>query len=601
MFESLMTIQQACALALRQQRTGQLREAETLLRATSRQQGDHPQIRMALAMVLQQAGRVDEAVEELHGALRLQPNNAEPCVNLGILLAGQGKLESAIDYLNRAISLRPDMAEAHYNLANAFKLSGDSSQAVMAYQKALAIRPDFAPAWNNLGNLLAGQNQFQQADAALREAIRLRPDHAEAHNNLGLTLKAQSRFDEATAEFGRAVELRPNYAEAWNNLALLLHRRGDYQAALMAAQKAIAIGLKSDSAEAYANLGNVLKDQGDLDGAIAACERAIALRPDDPHMKWNLALSLLLKGDYERGWRAYESRWKTSDYAERTFRFDQPRWDGTPLNGQTILVRFEQGFGDMIQFVRFIPRIAGQGGKVVALGPPALRRMLDRQCGIGQYVCFDEALPPFDCYTLLLSLPGLFHISLAETSNQNPYLKIDPELVEQWRNRLGPAEQSLRIGLVWAGNPNYRNDQNRSVPLRAISKHLAIPGVRYFSLQKDANPADIATDAQNLQMLDLTAQIGDFADTAALISNLDLVIACDTSVAHLAGAIGKPVWILLPYAPDWRWMLHRSDSSWYPTAKLFRQATPGDWNAPLKEVASQLSELARQRNINSQG
>jgi len=599
MFESLMTIQQACALALRQQRAGQLREAEALLRATLNQQGDHPQLRQALAMLFQQTGRVEEAIEQLQAALRLRPKSAELLVNLGIMLAGQGKFETAIENLNEAVALRPDVAEAHYNLANALKLTGDSARAIASYQKALSLRPDFAPAWNNLGNLLTMQNQLQPAEAALREAIRLRPDHAEAHNNLGLTLKAQSRFDEAIVEFGRATELRPNYAEAWNNLATLLHGRGDYKESLAAVNRAME--LKPNFAEAYANLGNTLKAQGDLDGAIAAWDRAIALRPGDPHIEWNLALALLLKGDYERGWPAYESRWKTSDYSEGPYHFEQPRWDGTPLNGRTILVRFEQGFGDIIQFVRFVPRIAERGGKVIALGPPALRRLLAGQFGISQYVAFGEPLPPFDCYTLHLSLPGLFHISVAEASAQNPYLKVDPALVELWKSRIGPAGQAVRVGLVWAGNRNNFNGRNRSVPLAAIVQHLASSGVQFFSLQKDADPTSIATDAPQLQMVDLTSQIDDFADTAALISDLDLVIACDTSVAHLAGAIGKPVWILLPHAPDWRWMLNRTDSIWYPTARLFRQTTPGDWNAPLKEVASQLSELARQRNISSHG
>lgn len=590
-----MTIEQACALALRQQRAGQLREAETLLRATLKQQGDHPQVRQALAMLFQQSGRADEAIEQLQAALQSRPKSPELRVNLGIILAGQGKLESAIDNLNQAIALRPEMAEAHYNLANALKLSGDSIQAISSYQKAVALRPDFAPAWNNLGNLLTGQNRLGEAEAALREAIRLRPDHAEAHNNLGLTLKAQSRVDEAISEFERAVELRLNYAEAWNNLATLLYRRADHQAALAAVNKAIE--LRPSFPEAYATLGNTLKDQGDLDGAIGAYERAINLQPDDPQIEWNLALSLLLKGDYERGWRAYESRWKTSDYSERNYQFIQPRWDGKPLDGRTILVRFEQGFGDMIQFVRFIPQIAQHGGHVIALGPPALRRLLSGQCGIGQYINFGEALPPFDCYALLLSLPGLFHVSPADVSIQNSYLKADPAMIEQWRTRVGPAGERLRVGLVWAGNPKYRNDRNRSLPLRAIAEHLSESGAQFFSLQKDADPASSATDAAQFQMVDWTSQIEDFADTAALISNLDLVIACDTSVAHLAGALGKPVWILLPHAPDWRWMLGRHDSIWYPSARLFRQTAPGDWSTPLEELARELSDLVRQRAV----
>lgn len=587
-----MTIQEACALALRQQRSGQLREAEALLQNALKQHGDHPQLLQMRAMLLQQMGRLDEAAQQLLSAVQLQPEAADLRVNLGIVLAAQGNLESAISHLQKAVALRPDFAEAHYNLANALKLFGDLTHAIDSYQKTLALRPEFAAAWNNLGNLLTVLDRLQEAESSLREAIRLRPDHPEAHNNLGLTLKAQLRVNEAIDEFERAVKLRPTYAEAWNNLATLLHGQGDYSAALAAVHRAIA--LKPNFAEAHANLANTLKDQGNLDAAIATSERAIELKPGDPHIEWNLALSLLLKGDYERGWPAYESRRKTSDSSELVYQFSQPRWEGAPLNGQTLLVRFEQGFGDMIQFVRFMPRIAERGGRAIAFGPSILRRLLDGQCGIGRYVCFDEPLPPFDCYTLLLSLPGLFHISPAQASTPSPYLNVDSELVELWKSRMGSTGHALRVGMVWAGNPNYRNDRNRSLSFRAIAEHLPQAGLQYFSLQKDADPATFAAAGPNLPIVDLTAQIQDFADTAALILNLDLVIACDTAVAHLAGALGKPVWILLPYAPDWRWMLKRRDSLWYPTARLFRQAAPGDWSMPLQEMAAELLELASQ-------
>ena len=542
--------------------------------------------------ILMKLSRHDQAIIAFRTAGQLAPQFAEAFYNLGTAHQEKKEIPQAISAYRQAIALRPNYAEAYNNLGNALLEMKDYDSAADALQRAIALVPTFAPMHDNLGCVLYESRQIEASVERFRKAISIDPHFPEAWYSLGNSLKDQEKYDESIAALQSALTLRPTFAEAWNSMAALHHERADYKAALVAVHRAIE--LKPDFAEAYANLGSTLKDQGNLDGAVAAYEKAIALQPDNPRIDWNLALVLLLKGDYERGWRGFESRPNTELY-----RFDRPRWDGTPLDGRTILVCLEQGFGDVIQFVRFVPRLVQLGGRVIALGRPALRRLLEGQCGISQYVSIIEPLPPFDCYTMLLSLAGLFRISVSDLSATTPYLQADAKLLERWESRVGRAGHALRVGLVWAGNPNHSNDRNRSVPLHSISEHLAMPGVQYYSLQKDASASDIAAQATALEIVDLTDQIEDFADTAALISNLDLVIACDTSVAHLAGAIGKPVWILLTLAPDWRWMLGRLDSVWYLSARLFRQTAPGDWNTPLKEIRKELSDLVRQRAIPS--
>lgn len=537
-------------------------------------------------------GRPDQAIIAFRTAGQLAPQFAEAFYNLGTAHQEKKEIPQAISAYRQAIALRPNYAEAYNNLGNALLEIKDYRNAADALQHAISLVPTFAPMHYNLGCVLYESGQIEASVERLRKAISIDPHLPEAWYSLGNALKDLKKYNESMAALERALTLRPTFAQAWNSMAALHHERADYEAALVAVHRAME--LKPNFAEAYANLGSTLKDQGDLDGALEAYQKAIARQPGNPRIEWNLALVLLLKGDYERGWRFFESRPNTDLY-----RFDQPRWDGTPLNGRTILVCLEQGLGDVIQFVRFVPRLVQLGGRVIALGRSPLRRLLEGQCGIGQYVGIDEPIPPLDCYTMLLSLAGLFHVSLNDLSATNPYLRADTQLVERWGLRLGPPVHALRVGLVWAGNPNHSNDRNRSVPLRSMAEHLAMPGVQYYSLQKDLSAGNTAAEADALEMIDLTAQIEDFADTAALISNLDLVIACDTSVAHLAGAIGKPVWILLPYAPDWRWMLGRSDSAWYPSARLFRQTAPGDWSSPLTEVRKELSDLVRQRALPS--
>jgi hypothetical protein len=301
-------------------------------------------------------------------------------------------------------------------------------------------------------------------------------------------------------------------------------------------------------------------------------------------------LALLLKGDFERGLPAHEVRWKTSRIA-LDGGLPQPLWDGSDLADRRILLRLEQGFGDMIQFIRYAPMVADRGGRVIVQCPPVLRRLLEDQCGIEQIVTDQEPLPAFDVHYPLLSLAGLFHTRLGNVPNEVPYLLPTSELVDKWGAKLNDQPPGFRVGLVWAGNPDHNNDHNRSLSLDVMSRFARVPGARFFSLQKGEPARQAKSPPAGMELVDWTDQIADFADTAALISHFDVVIACDTAVAHLAGAMGRPVLLLLPFAPDWRWMLGRPDSPWYPTMRLFRQHRPRDWDSAMEEATHALTAL----------
>ena len=308
----------------------------------------------------------------------------------------------------------------------------------------------------------------------------------------------------------------------------------------------------------------------------------------------SLALALLLQGRFAEGWEAYESRRQIRRIA-RDPGFVQPFWDGSPLGGRRILLTSEQGFGDTIQFVRYAPLVAARGGRVLLQCKPELKRLLAGQCGIEQVVTPGDATPAFDVWCLLMSLPHLLGTTLQTIPAQVPYLTPDPHLIDKWGKRTAHEPAGLKVGLVWAGGAHNKNDRVRSLSLGALAPLAQVPGVRFYSLQKGAASDQARTPPAGMEMTDWTPELADFADTAALVANLDLVISVDTAVAHLAGAIGKPVWVLLPLSPDFRWLLNRDDSPWYPTVRLFRQPTRGDWASVIERVRRALHQLSSER------
>ena len=582
--------------------------------------------RIQIALAQHRAGRLVQAEAIYRQILTDDPKHAETLNRLGVLAMQTGRLEVAVKSIARAIAIDPSSADYPCNLGEALRRLGRPSDAISAFEEAIRLNPDLAVAHNNLGITLAESGQIEEAILSYMRAIQLKPDYAEAYNNLGNALTQIDRFDEAFAQFNAAIRLQFNYAQAHNNLGVALAKDYRFNAAIDSYQRAI--HLKPDYDEAYSNLGNALAATGNADDALTACRRAVQLNPNSVGAHWNLAVILLRQGHFEHGLPAYEWRWK-SPTAPRTFR--QPQWTGENLTGKTILLHAEQGFGDTIQFVRYAPIIAAAGARVILECQSELLRLLKGIAGIDETIERGQPLPDFDCHCPLMSLPLVFKTRLETIPSTVPYLHADPGTSLHWKNKIlnhagfggtpttrisidknpgrrsthsksspstgsGQAGQASEpgvatamppqnIGLAWAGNPTHSDDRNRSIKLSELSP-LARPGLKFHSLQKGDRSSETPPDGMN--WTDHTAQLTDFADTAACISNLDLVITVDTAVAHLAAAMGKPVWLLLAFLPDWRWLMGRDDSPWYPTMRLFRQPSAGDWATPIRRVVEML-------------
>jgi len=503
--------------------------------------------------------------------------------NLGNVLKDQGKLDQALACYRRALELKPDYALAHNNLGLVLSGQGNLDGAVACYRRATELKPDFAEAHNNLGTALMHLGKLDEAVASFRRALELKPDYTEAHNNLGNAFEHQGKLDEAVACFRRALELKPDYAQVHNNLGVALQERGTLDEAVACYRRALE--LKPDYPEAHNNLGNALKEQGTLDKAVACYRRALELKPDYAEAHTDLAIACLLTGDWRRGWPEYQWRWQTKGFAAR--RFGQPLWNGESLAGKTILLHAEQGLGDTIQFIRYAPMVKRYGGTVVVECQKPLLALLEGSPGVDHLIGQGDRLPAFDVHAPLLSLPLVLQTSLATIPASIPYLFPKAAIVERWRKTLVEID-GFKIGITWQGNPTFRGDRCRSIPLRWFAPLAQVPGVRLLSLQKGAGAEQLAEVGDLFEVTELGSRLHDFADTAAVMKNLDLVITSDTGPAHLAGALGVPVWVALSFVPDWRWLLDRGDSPWYPTARLFRQREPGDWHAVFEEIKKAL-------------
>jgi Flp pilus assembly protein TadD len=468
--------------------------------------------------------------------------------------------------------------------------AGRLREAEQLYRQILARQPKHIHAMHYLGVIAYQTQRHDMAIDLIRQALAMMPNYAEAHCNLGNVLKDKGRLDEAIAAVRRAIALKPDYADAHISLGNALRAGRQFDEAIAAYRQAIT--LKPSYAEAHYNLGNALQDKGQFDQAIAAVRQAIALKPNLAEAHHNLALMLLRQGDFQRGWQEYQWRWEWKNFPSPKRNFSQPQWDGSPLEGRTILLYTEQGFGDAIQFIRYLPLVVQRGGKVIVECQTELQRLLRTMHERYEIVAHGEPLPTFDLHSPLLSLPLVFRTTLENIPNIVPYLHADAQDAQRWQERLENHLPKVKVGLVWGGRPTHKNDHNRSIKLSNLAPLGQMPGVRFFSLQKGAAAAEAKIPPAGMELVNWTAELKDFADTAALIANLDLVITVDTAVAHLAGAMGKPVWTLLPFNSDWRWLLERQDSPWYPTMRLFRQEMHGDWQMPIQKLTEELSRLS---------
>jgi Flp pilus assembly protein TadD len=437
------------------------------------------------------------------------------------------------------------------------------------------------------------RGQIKEAVACYRRALALRPDCAELENNLGVALEAQGSLEEAVSAYLRALDRRPEYAEARFNLGNVDWKRGNLQAAVDSYR--LVLAMNPAHVEAHCNLGSILHDQGSFDAALHCYEQALALQPDSAYAAWNRSLLQLLQGDFAAGWRNFEARRRTQSSPRQ---LPQPLWRGQPLDGARILLHAEQGLGDTIQFLRYLPLVQAAGGSVVLCLPTQLRRIVRLLPGVAALVASGKPLPPIDWQIPLMSLPLAFGTTLESIPARVPYLSI-PEDAARAAFRVVWPSTGLRVGIAWAGSPSHAKDRFRSMPFSYLTPLLRMEGVHFFSLQMGAASRQLATASG--AVADLAPFTSDLADTAAQMAHLDLVITVDTCIAHLAGALAVPVWTLLGYAADWRWLLNRDDSPWYPTMRLFRQPSLGNWRAVVEAVRAALVERAADPVHNQRG
>jgi tetratricopeptide (TPR) repeat protein len=540
------------------------------------------------------AGHFRQAEEICGEILRQERDHPDAVYLLGIIALDTGKFAAAVQYLRRNVTMMPRFPYGNYKLGVALARLGNHDEAIAAFRRAIQLHGDFPEALNSLSMLLRRQGKMEEALAGFQKAAELDPERFEAQNNLGVALAESDRLEEAVAAFSKALRCRPDSAVTHRHLGKVMATQQRGQDAIAAFKKAVE--LKSDYADGYNDLGVALSDEGRPDKAIAAFREAIRLKPDLASARLHLALTLLLTGDFVGAWPEYEWRWQAEGFKSPRRPFVQPQWKGEELAGETILLHAEQGYGDTIQFVRYAEMVAARGGNVLLECHRKLTPALKGVAGIKEIIPTGQALPPFDVHCPLMSLPGVFNTTPNSIPASVPYLKPDPQLLEAWDKRLETSRPGFRVGLAWAGRPVHSGDKSRSMHLSALAHLAALEGVRFFSLQK--GPAVEQADAPpaGMEIVNLDAQLLDFADTAAAISLMDLVISVDTAVVHLAGALAKPVWVMLPFVPDWRWQLEREDSPWYPTMRLFRQPALGDWGSVIDRVAEGLGAALESRD-----
>ncbi len=630
--------------ALRHHQAGQLAQAEPLYREILRAQPRHADALHLLGVLAHQVGQHAPAADLIRQAIRENPRSAGYHCNLGEAQRALGRPDDAARSYEAALQLQPDYLEALINLATVRKAQGRLADALAACTQALRVNPRHPGAHNNLGNILRAQDRTAEAAAAYRTAVQLRPDYADAHCNLGHALRDLRELDTAAASYETAQRLDPAAAESWfglGNVRQLQDRLADAATCFRRA-----LELQPTHVDARLNLGLALQEQNLLPAALEHFRHAVAQRPEYPEAHFNLALAALAAGDFATGWREYEWRWRCKSFSTAPRDFGRPLWDGSNPAGKTILLHAEQGWGDTLQFIRYATLLAERGATVLAEVPPQLARLIATVPGLAQVIARGAPLPAFDFHAPLMSLPDLCQTTPGTIPARVPYLFPPPISPAPFTRTPGQRH----IGLVWAGGTAHQKDHLRSLPFTAILPLLAAPACRFFSLQvgprardldareelerrallgttgantpepsnaRRSTPRDerrepcehptgaLRTDAPYLTaeaviapssparatiaVTDLSHHLTDFAITAAVIQQFDLVITVDTAVAHLAGAMGKPVWILLPFAPDWRWQLERTDSPWYPTARLFRQTTRGDWPAVIDSVLHELA------------
>jgi Flp pilus assembly protein TadD len=522
----------------------------------------------------------------------LAPDDAAALRQFALALHQARRMEEAIKIYRRVTAIDPTDITILNNLCACLCDLGRFDEAAVACERALALDPTHAKALVNRGVIFEQQNNVGAAIGAYRRAVAAAPGEADGFANLAVALHRTGAIDEALAASDRAVALVPNHPLVRGNRAAILVSKGQVDEALAESHHAVA--LAPNHALAHTNHAAVLLMNGKIDEALEESHRAVTLAPANPTIRFNHSHLLLMCGDLRNGFSDYRWRRQCAGLFSSKLNFSAPEWQGEPFVGRTLLLFAEQGIGDALQFIRYLPMVAARGGDILLYVQATLVPLFRQLRGVA-VVAHNTPLPPFDLQSSLMDLPHVFGTTLEAVPADIPYLRADPVKVDAWRRKFSDVAK-LKVGIVWAGSPTHKADHYRSLAAEAVLPRLVTSGLQLYSLQKEPRPADVPVIAAlGSDVIDLAPDLGDFADTAAAVAALDLVISVDTSVVHLAGAIGRPAWVLLPYAQDWRWLRDRDDSPWYPSLRLFRQEKPQAWDGVLTRVAIALRQLVQTR------
>jgi len=537
------------------------------------------------AISLHRAGRLPEARRCYLRILAVDPRHFEALHLLATLHSQAGRHAEALVLFEQAIRIDDTRPELFSNRGNALKELQRFDEALASYDVAIRLKPDYAEAYFNRGNVLKEVASFDAALMSYADATRLKAHYVEALKNQGVTLQKMERFEASLAIFTRAFCLKPDDAESINNMGTALQSLGRHEEAIKHYELAIAIDL--NYSDAFYNRGISLHRTKRIQEALSSYQEVARLKPGDTNTHWNQSLALMLLGNLREGWRFYESRLNKDDMRAEYYEGPELAWRGqTDISGKRLFIHAEQGLGDIIQFARYLPRLDTFGAEVIFQTPPSLMSVMSTLRTQVSLISTDASLPPFDAYCPLMSLPYVFKTSLNSIPADTPYLFANDKKTAACILRLG-RKRALRVGLVWSGSVRHSNDSSRSLPLKELCPILDLP-IEWHSLQQEYRPSDLKTLEELSSIHRHEPHLRDFSDTAALVACMDLVISVDTSVAHLAGAMNKSVWVLLPHVPDFRWLLERHDSPWYPSARLFRQQRPGDWKSIVGELHHEL-------------
>jgi tetratricopeptide (TPR) repeat protein len=565
-------------------------QAEKFFKTSLSVNATNPSLYKNYGFFLTKAKQFDRAIEQFNIALRLSPDFALAYSDRGNALEKLDKLDEAIADYNRAIALAPGIFGFYNNRGAAFLKKKQVSKALSDFKRSIELNPNFADAHCGHGNVLVDLKRYEEALAAYQNALSRQPDLENAWLGRGNALVGLQRYDDALASYDTALSLKPDLEHAWVGRGHALVGLKRYDDALTSYDRALSF--KPDLENAWLGRGNVFRDLKRFDEAFAAYGKAVAVEPDFAQAHYNEGFLRLSLGEMELGWRKCEYRWETQQFRDAKRNFSQPLWLGdNDINDKTILLHAEQGLGDTFLACRYIAKVAALGAKLILEVQPTLKSLLMGLEGVSMLIGRGDTIPHFDVQCPLMSLPLAFGTRIETIPSMVPYITVQKDALKKWRSKL--SAQKLKVGIAWAGNPDFGGDRDRSILLKNILPVTRIDGIEFFSLQKDLREGDDEVLNANPGIVRVDDEINDFRDTAAITMCLDLVISSDTSVVNLAGALGRPVWVLLPFMADWRWLLDRNDTPWYPTARLFRQVNAGDWTTVLDDVCTALKQLVR--------